>query len=56
MGKPLASGADFGVQPDGMMDAEARVVPVEHLRDERLSHNENPESVLPIGARLRPLM
>ncbi len=34
--EPLATGAVVGVQPDGVMDAEARVISAEHLRDERL--------------------
>ena len=36
MREPLATGAVVGVQPDGVMDAEARMIPAEHLRDERL--------------------
>jgi len=35
VGQSLASGKVLGVQPDGMMDPEARVSPAEHLRDER---------------------
>ncbi len=36
VGEAFASGKVIGVQPDGVMDAETRVVPAEHLRDERL--------------------
>ena len=36
MGEPLTTTTVVGVQPDGMMHAEARVLPTEHLRDERL--------------------
>jgi len=34
--EPLATGAVVGIQPDGVMDAEARMLPAEHLRDQRL--------------------
>ena len=36
VGDALASGEVVGVQPHRMMHAEARVIPAEHLRDERL--------------------
>ncbi len=34
LGETLATGEVVGVQPHRMMDAEARVVPAEHLRDD----------------------
>ena len=36
VGDALASGEVVGVQPHRMMHAEARVIPAEHLRDERV--------------------
>jgi len=37
LGEPLATGNVVGVQPHRMVHAETRVLPAEHLRDERLT-------------------